>query len=286
MAKERATQRAAEPGPVSVADLVAKCQGDDESPLPSRPTRMYRAIAVLAGFVLLCGAVAASTAALSGPRAERAVPGSATGSITGADALYPDLINASVGPPPLAPAPPPADDGDQDPAPGGDVPTRPAPADTPQSPPRQDSTAPDDLPTADADPATPNPRDPPATGVPEPPGSTGEDRNSGVLNSAQSPILHTVELFYETAPRAPRQAFDLLDPQMRGAGYEEFQQAWAGVREAEVEDIRPDGPDAALVIVRLDRDDGTMLHTLQHVRVTPGEPPRIVEVTLLSASRS
>lgn len=267
-----------------VADLLAQHRGEEESALPSRPGTMYRTIAVLAGFVLLCAAATASTAALSGPRADRAVPGSATGnsiaSITGADALHPDLINTSVGLPPPGATSPAAGSGDQDPARGGEVSNRTDQDSVPQPRSQPDSATPE------AGQATPGSSDPPPTGRAEPLDNLDEDPDSGELNSALGPILGTVTTFYETAPRAPRQAFDLLDPQLRGTGYDEFRQAWAGVRRAIVEDIRQDSPHAALVIVRLERDDGTRLRTLQRVLVTPGVQPRIADAQLLSASRS
>lgn len=268
---------------MNVADLLATHEGDEPA-LPGRPTRMYRAIAVLAGLILLCGAVTASTAALSGPRAERAVPSSTIGNsitaITGANVLHPDLINTSVGVPPQDAAPPPADDGDQNPSRGGGVPNLPDPDGTARPLPQYDQATPD------AGPATPEGSDPPPTSAAEPLDDSDEDSSRDVLNSALGPILGTVTMFYQTAPIAPRQAFDLLDPQMQGTGYDEFRQAWVGVRKAIVEDIRQDGPRAALVIVRLERDDGTMLRTLQRVLVTPGAQPQIADAQLLSASRS
>jgi len=284
VSQERTPQRDTEQGPVWVADLLTQHPGDTGSALPSRPVTVYRTIAVLAGFVLLCAAATASTAALSGPRVDRAVPGSATdnpiASITGVDALHPDLINSSVGLPLPGATSPPAGNSDPDPARSGDVPDRSDQDSAPQPRPGHDAPPPD------AGLATPDSSDPPPTGQAEPRRNLEEDPDSGGLNSALGPILGTVTTFYETAPGAPRQAFDLLDPQMRGTGYDEFRQAWAGVRRAIVEDIRLDGPNTALVIVRLERDDGTTLRTLQRVLVTPGAQPRIADAQLLSASRS
>lgn len=276
VSKNENTPRDAEQRPLSVADLLAEHHGDCDPALPGRPSRMCRAIVVTTGIALLCGSGAAGATALSGPRVERALPSSATGSavasITGAGALHPDLINTSVEVPPAgAAAAPPAGGGQDRPV---EVPDAPGPNDTAPPVPQSTAAAPDSI-----DP-------PPPTPEPEPRGTAEQNAPSSVLNSTLGPILGTITTFYQSAPIAPRQAFTLLDPQMQGAGYDQFRQAWAGVRRAVVEDIQQNGPRAALVIVKLERDDGTVLRTLQQVLVTPGAQPRIADAQLLSASRS
>lgn len=92
-------------------DLLRREGQADEQAASAPPVGMYAVVAVVAGFVVLCAAVTASTAALSGPRTERAAPDRpAKSAIAGAEVLRPDLINASVEFPPLA-APQPATGG-------------------------------------------------------------------------------------------------------------------------------------------------------------------------------
>lgn len=102
----------------------------------------------------------------------------------------------------------------------------------------------------------------------------------------QDPLLGTVSAFYENAATDPEQAFGLLDPQMRGTEYRDFEQAWQGVERVNIDDIRRNGPDTTLVAVTLERSDDRVIHTLARIRVAPGGHPRIMDATLLSASRS
>jgi hypothetical protein len=226
---------------------------------------MYRAVAVLAGFVLLCGAVTAGTAALSGPRAERAVPSPvAVKAITGAEALQPDLLSSGgeIGRPPPGP--------DGDPRAPGTSRNPPSHGQAPRSLPQADPAAAGEL-------ALPPP---PTTGqAPHKDSRDGADPDSAA-------VVNLVNTFYQTATVSPRDAFELLSPPLQGQGYLVFRQAWAGVRRATVEDIQQDGPSAALVSVRLEQQDSSVLHTRQHVLIIPGVAPRIAEVALLSASRS
>lgn len=306
MAEDETTHRAAERDPVSVTDLLGRRPGagrgrepsvdpeqapipaprasevtdtgqlfvtellrregrvDDEGPLPARPSWICRLVAALACFALLFGAVVASTAALSGPRTERAAPSSPVpASIEGARAMRPDLINASVAFPPLpAPATGAPPTGDAAPAPPVTE-TEAAPL-----PPPTARTVPDSA--------------PPKQAVAPPPPAP-DNRPTG---SEGNPVLATVRAFYQQVAVSPRQAFALLDPQMRGSGYKEFRSGWTGVERVTLNNIRLDGPNAALVTVSLERSDGTVLHTLQRVQVTPGAEPRITDARLLSASRS
>ncbi|MFN2495781.1 MAG: hypothetical protein ABR608_07725 [Pseudonocardiaceae bacterium] len=238
-------------------------RADEEPTPPGRAPRMYRAVAVLAGFVLLCGAVTASTAALSGPRAQRAVPSTvAVEAITGAEALRPDLIGGSG-------KPPAGDDGD--PGRTGAARDLPSTQDIPRSLPPEDPAA-----------AGGTAPQPPAT-APYPPDEY-PPRDGGEPTS--DPVTATVTRFYQTVTVQPREAFDLLGPHLQGAGYQEFRQSWTDVRQATVEDIRQEGPRAALVTVSLTRRDGSVLRILQRVLIIPGVQPRIADVALLSASRS
>ena len=254
-------------GPIFVTGLLRR-EGlvDEEPPTPGRAPRMYRAVAVLAGFVLLCAAVTASTAALSGPRAQRAVPSTvAAGAITGAQALRPDLIGGSgkVGSQPAG------DAGD----PGRTGAAR-------------------HLPSTQGIPRALPPEDPAAAGgtAPQPPATTpyppDEYPPRDGRELASDPVTDTVTRFYQTVTVQPREAFDLLGPNLQGAGYQEFRQSWADVQQAIVEDIRQEGPHAALVTVSLLRRDGSVLRILQRVLIIPGAQPRIADVALLSASRS
>lgn len=229
---------------------------------------------VVAGFVLLGAAVTASTAALSGPRTERAAPNRpVTHTIAGAEALRPDLINASVEFPPLA-APPPATD------PRGQGPARVDASQAAQTPENDLQSEPG------VDPDRGDPQ-PPSTGALGPPITADQDPVGGALDlGREDPILSTATAFYGTVVADPRQAFSLLDQQMRGSGYEEFRQAWAGVERVGVDHIRRDGPNAVLVTASLERKDGSVLHTLQRLVITPGVQPQITGARLLSAARS
>ncbi|MGH3993582.1 MAG: hypothetical protein ACRDSN_14115, partial [Pseudonocardiaceae bacterium] len=244
-------------GQMFVTELLRREGRVEEQPPPPRPTGMYRLVAIVAGFVLLFGAVTASTVALSAPRTERATPSSTIPSaIAGAEALHPDLINKSVGSPPPA-APQPTAVSSQEPA---------------------SSTATPNVPTTD-EPAQPAPEpsrtalvqgdlQPPSTAAPEPPTTLDEDPPRGILDPDLDPVLRTVTTFYETVVVAPQQAFGLLDPQMQGSGYQDFRTAWAGVERVTVDQIRRDGPNAVLVTASLERTDGSVLHTLERVLVT------------------
>lgn len=250
-----------------VTELLRREGRGDEPLLPARPSWVYRLVAALACFALLFGAVLASTVALSGPRTERAVPSSPVpASISGAEALRADLIDASVG----LPAPPPAS-GSGEPAaasPGGQPATG-QPAEQPVPAERSVSNR-DEQP-------------PPARAAPPPPPPAPHRQSS---EPAVDPVLDTVSAFYQNVAVSPRQAFALLDTSMRGAGYQEFRTGWTDVEQVTVDSIRSDGPNAALVTVSLTRTDGTVLHTMQRVLVTPGDTPRITDARLLSASRS
>ncbi|MGH3797600.1 MAG: hypothetical protein ACRDSP_22245 [Pseudonocardiaceae bacterium] len=268
-----------ETGQMFVTDLLRR-EGRTEEPPPSPPARpsvMYRVLAVVIGLVLLSGAVAASTAALSGPRTERAAPRSTVpASFTGPQALRPDLINASVKLPPPAHRP------------------RAETAGRPPAAPRDDTAATQSstaaLPRAEPGPARTAPgRDdpqPPRSAAPQPGAETGQDPSRDVLDPNLGPILGTVTAFFDSVAVAPRQAFDLLGPQMQGPGWPEFRDGWAGVEQVTVDEIHPDGPNAVLVTTSLRRKDGSVLHTVQRVLVIPGAQPRITDARLLSASRS
>lgn len=281
MAEDGTTPRAAARDAVNVADLrlpglpdadqmfvteLLRREGREEEPSPpARPSGISRLVAVLACGALVLGAVTASMAALSGPRTERVAPTShGQASIVGAEALRPDLINASVEfPPQPAPA---------------------APAPTPAR--AAEHRTPTEL-SADARPARSPPTGrtlpaPPPTPGPQP-RAPAEEHPTGPQHNA---ILGTVATFYRNVAITPQLAFDLLDPQMRGSGYQDFRNGWADVERVTVDDMRLDGPNAVLVTATLTCSDGTVLRTLQRVLVTPGAEPRITDARLLSASRS
>jgi hypothetical protein len=193
--------------------------------------------------------------------------------ITGADTLRPDLISNwdKVRPPPPGDGSVPESTGDGS-APQGTGHDPPSTERTPRSVPPPDPAAADEI--------IRQPR-PTTTTAPHP---DADPRDGLDLNS--NSVADIVSTFYETVTQQPREAFDLLSPQLQGTGFAEFQRAWADVKQASVEDIGQDGPHAALVSVRLEQRDGSVLRTRQRVLIIPGVAPRIAEVTLLSAARS
>ncbi|HEY2765622.1 MAG TPA: hypothetical protein VGJ13_16660 [Pseudonocardiaceae bacterium] len=256
-------------GQMFVTELLRREGQDDEpSPTPPAPARapeLYRLFAVLCGLALLIGAIAASTAALSGPRAQRAVPSSAAASFAGAQALRPDLIGESVRLPPLATPSPRAGADGQDPAAprsGATAEPQPEPGAGRNDPGRDDRQ--------------------PSRAAPSPSPTPSGD----VVDPQLGSTLGTVQSFFQSVATSPRQAFGLLGPQMQGPGWPEFRDAWADVERVIVDEIHPDGPDAVLVTASLERKDGKVLHTMQRVLVIPGAQPRITDARLLSASRS
>lgn len=252
-----------------VAELLRREGRLDELPPPPRPTRLFRLIAAMAGAVLLVGAATASTVALSGPRTERAVPGDpAVSTVAGVAALRPDLISESVGGPATA-GPRPAPAGGQ--APAGAPPGLPASGEPTPS---------------QSDPAAPGRNDPQAAPPAAPVPARAAEPAPPAPGRAADPVLATVMSFYQTAAVSPQHAFGLLDPGLRGTGYLDFRNAWAGVERVTVDKIRRDGPNAVLVTATLERTDGTVLRTLQRLLVTSGAQPRITGAQLLSASRS
>jgi hypothetical protein len=270
------THRGPEDGPagmqagrLSVAELLHREGRTDEAMAAGRSSGTYRTLAVTAGIALVCAVVLASTAALAGPRVERALP--ATGvleHITGPGVLRPDLLGTTI-----------------DPAPTGQ-PSRttpeaaatsaaPEPTGTPSRAGRSlpaggedgagEDRAVEDAEPPDGDAATSEP-----TSVPAPDG-----------------LLHTVTSFYQRVVTDPAEAYALLGPGMQGQGYLAFAESWNEVERVTVDSIRSDGPDAAIVVVVLERADGSVLRTVQRVVAadTSGSP-RIVSARLLSASTS
>lgn len=235
---------------------------------------MYRVVSTLAGIAVFCAAVAATITALSGPRTVRAIPGDpAATSITGADVMRPDLLDASIQLTHTAAAPtPPADQGWPRPVRARSLPGEEG---TPRSAPQGELPAPD-----------PGNAPLPPTVETEPPTDPDAASSSGAHHAQQDQTLDTVISFYEMAAVSPEQAFGMLDPHMQGSSYRDFKQAWDGVVRTTVHSITPDGPNAALVRVSLERKDGSVLHTLQRVLVTPGPQARIIDAQLLSASRT
>lgn len=215
---------------ICVTDLLSREGRVDDQAQAGRSPGLYPVIAVLAGLLLLGGAIVSSAIALSGPQEVRVAPTISASAVTGADALSPEVINSSFGT--TSPA-----------QPGADAAIRAHPADT----------------------IVPAPLNPAA----------GKD-----------PVLSTVLAFYQAVIVSPGNAFGMLAPSMRGPGYAEFQRSWAGVTRVNVDDIRRDGPDTAAVTVSTERSDGSMLRSMQVVRVVPGSPPQIVDARLFSASRS
>ncbi|HEU0087289.1 MAG TPA: hypothetical protein VFQ77_06530 [Pseudonocardiaceae bacterium] len=121
-----------------VTELLRREGRAGEQALPARPTGMYRAVAAVAGFVLLCGATLAGAAVLSGPRTPRPVPsGTVLAAIAGAEVLRPDLLNTSITfPSPAAPRSAAGADG-RPPGSGGRPPTT-----TPEPPTNLDENPP------------------------------------------------------------------------------------------------------------------------------------------------
>ncbi|MGH4025490.1 MAG: hypothetical protein ACRDRV_13025 [Pseudonocardiaceae bacterium] len=257
-------------GQMFVIELLRREGRGDEPASPARPSRLFRLVAALACMALVLGAVTASMAALSGPRTERVSPTSpAPASIVGAEALRPDLINASVQFPPQP-----------GPATGDQAATGPGATRRPTEIPPGNGPARQPLPTGRTLPAPAGPP-PPAAGQ-----QSSAPTEPRAADSEPNTILGTVAAFYQNVAVTPQLAFGLLDPQMRGSGYQDFRNGWADVERVTVDNMRLDGPNAVLVTASLTRSDGTVLRTLQRVLVTPGTEPRITDARLLSASRS
>jgi hypothetical protein len=105
------------------------------------------------------------------------------------------------------------------------------------------------------------------------------------LDPITGPILGPILGFYSTAPSDPSSAYVLLDTAVQGGTVDDFAQSWSGITGAVVEGARPDGPNAMVVRVLMQRIDGTLMHTEQRIVVSTGTvKPKIVDAQLLSAS--
>lgn len=257
-------------GRLSVADLLHREGRTDEAVASGRSSGAYRMLAVAAGGALVCAVVLASTAALAGPRVERTLP--ATGvleHITGPGVLRPDLINTTIDPAPTASRTPPA------PAATSAAPPEPtgAPSRAGRSLPAEgseDGGGGEDRAVEDAEPSGGDAGTSEPTSEPAPDGS-----------------LRTITSFYQQVVTNPADAYALLGPGMQGQGYLAFAESWSEVERVTVDSIRSDGPGAAIVVVVVERADGSVLHSVQRVVVadTSGSP-RIESARLLSASTS
>lgn len=265
---------------LSVAELLHR-EGRIEEPMVSGRSGTYRVLALAAGIVLVGAVVVASTAALAGPRVERALP--ATGvleHITGAGVLRPDLINTAIGPAPTEQSSRSAPETGNGSA---------APAETTGAPPPGGRSLPSDDATATdegaagsgtaADEAAPSA---------EPSGaeaSTGEPADP-TTEPEPDRLLRTVRSFYQQVVTDPADAYAMLGPGMRGTGYRAFAESWRDVERVTVDSIRSDGPDAAIVAVVVERVDGAVLRSVQRLVVDTSGSPRIESARLLSASTS
>lgn len=277
MPEHPTTHRGPEDGPagmragrLSVAELLHREGRTDEPMPPGGGNNNYRMLAVAAGVALVCAVVLASTAALTGPRVERALP--ATGvleHITGPGVLRPDLLGTTIDPAPTGQS-------------GG---TPSAPAATSAAPPEPTGTPPPagrSLPAGGQDGAG---EDPAVEDAEPPDGDVGTSEPTS--ERAPDGLLLTVTSFYQQVVTDPADAYALLGPGMQGQGYLAFAESWREVERVTVDSIRSDGPGAAIVVVVLERADGSVLHTVQRVVVadTSGSP-RIESARLLSGSAS
>lgn len=267
-------------GRLSVAELLYR-EGRIEEPAASgSSSRTYRVLAVTAGIVLVCAVVVASTAALAGPRVERALP--ATGvleHITGAGVLRPDLINTTIGPAPVGQSSRTA------PETGNGTSAPPETTGTPppdgRSLPSDDATGTDDgAADGSATDGTAPSRDP--SGVE---GGTGEPADP-TTESAPDQLPGVVRTFYQQVVTDPANAYAMLGPGMRGTGYRAFAESWSGVERVTVDSIRSDGRDAVVVAVVVERADGSVLRSVQRMVMDTTGSPRIESARLLSASTS
>lgn len=271
------TRRGPEHGPaemqagrLSVAELLRREDRTDE-PLAGRSGGSYRLLALAASVALLCAGGVATTAALAGPRIERAMPeDSVLEHITGPGALRPDLINTTIDPMP-------AEQPSSPQAPGS-YSAPPEPTGTP--PPGGRSLPPDGATGSESGPAEDG----------EPPGGsaaagTGE-RTEPSAEPVSDRLRDTVTSFYQLVVTDPDDAYALLGSDMRGSGYPAFAASWSDVERVTVDSIQSDGHDAAVVTVVVERVDGSVLRSVQRVVVASTGSPRIESARLLSASAS
>lgn len=266
------------PGRLTVAELLQREGGTEERVDSGRCLRISRMLASIAGTVLVCAVIIASTAALTAPRVERVLP--ATGAlehITGPGVLRPDLLNTTIDP---TPAEQPSS------TPSDTSPTAPEPTD-------ERAHAGRSLPPEDAGARAGGPGGEGA-GTAQPPDGdvpSSEQAQPSPEQAQPSPepspdtLLSTVSSFYQQAVTSPADAYALLAPVMRGSDYQAFAESWRDVEQVSVEGFRRDGPHAAIVTVVMQRADGSVLRSVQRV-VVAGDPPRIESARLLSASTS
>ncbi len=262
-------------GWTTVTELLVR-EGRTEEPAASgRSGGTYRVLAVAAGAALACAVITASTAALAGPRVERALP--ATGvpeHITGPGVLRPDLINTTIDP---------TTGTQQDRTPPEPAGTSAAPPETTGPP---STHAERSLPTDSGDPAGGG-SDVAGAGEPVDDDVTADTGERADLSAEPAPdrLVRIVTSFYEQVVTAPADAYALLGSGMRGSGYRAFAESWDDVERVTVDSIHRDGPGAAIVTVVVERADGSVLRSVQRVVVASGSP-RIESARLLSASTS
>ena len=143
----------------------------------------------------------------------------------------------------------------------------PQPQPTTGNPPTSRPTA-----TPTTDPGKPNPTTQPSK-------PTQKPGNGGLLD----PVLDLLTGFFRTAPDAPAEAYEMLAPEMRSGGVEEFRESWKGVRSATVTTAKAAGANTARVVVDYVWADGRRVRTEQRIVVTEGSAPRITDATVLSA---
>ncbi len=265
-----------QPGRLTVAELLQRESGTEETAVSGARFGTSRMLASISGMALVGAVIMASTAALTAPRVERVLP--ATGvleHITGPRVVRPDLIGTTIDPTPAEqPSHSPPETADTSPAAPEPTGER---ASTGRALPPDDAGRPDDA-VRPGGGAAGNGRS--AGGEPQ----TSEQAEPSPEPSPDT-LLGTVTSFYEQVVTAPADAYALLGPVMQGPGYQAFAESWRDVEQVTVDDIRRDGPEAAIVTVLMQRADGSVLRSVQRVVVT-GDPPRIESARLLSASAS
>ncbi|SDN12808.1 hypothetical protein [Allokutzneria albata] len=257
---------------------------------PANQRTVMRAIGVAAGVVGVCGAIVAGTVILTGQDegGQAQNTSRAQNYFTGGRALQPNLIGEAAaanpegvggeegGQAPTEPTDPTAT-GKPAPHPGGGGggtdpggPTQgpqPQPGPTTGNPPPSRPTA-----TPTTEPSRPAPTTQPSK-------PTQKPGNGGLLD----PVLDLLNGFFRTAPDAPAEAYEMLAPQMRSGGVEEFRESWKGVRSATVTTAKAAGANTARVVVDYVWADGRRVRTEQRIVVTEGSVPRIADATVLSA---
>lgn len=210
--------------------------------------RLARTIMVVTAVMLACGVVTA-VAVFSGQQPNGPSPSIPTvgpTEITGATVVRPDLVNEQLAAGSLPAGKNEASDPDGAPQPGEDVRAGQLTA---------TGVAPIEPSNQQVDPTTPTEQ-----------------------------IRRFIVDFYKAAEASPERAFEMLGPQMQGAGLASFVAGWDELL-VEVQDLAVSGRAARAVVVIAWRD-ATVLRTEQLLFVSEGPQPKIVRARLLSAHRS